>query len=84
MTVMVATPAAPTRNPAAKKKVAKKVAAKKPEKVRGIGRVGNKFEVVLFLGSFDKIEDAIACREKGLAFRESLKAAPRATKKKAG
>ena len=76
MTVAIET-AAETRTAA--KKVAKKTkpaAKKKPEKVRGIGRVGDRFEVMLYLGSFATVEEAVAVREKGLAFKETLKPAP--------
>jgi hypothetical protein len=82
----VAIEATETRTQPAAKKVAKKTKtaakAKKPEKVKGIGNVNGRFEVVMFLGSYDTIEEAIACREKGLAFRESLKAAPAPAPKK--
>jgi hypothetical protein len=85
---MVETPAsAPARNatPARTKPAKKKVAAKKakPAKVQGIHTLpSGRFEVTLFLGAFDTVEEAIAAREKGIALRESFKAAPTKTKRK--
>jgi hypothetical protein len=76
-----AMPATKTR--AAVKKVVKKTAKKKLEKVVGVHVLPNgKFEVSIFLGAFDRIEDAIAAREQGLALREALKAAPAPAPKK--
>jgi hypothetical protein len=86
MTVMVETAAAapaPARTQPAKKKATVKKAAK-PAKVQGVHALpSGRFEVTMFLGAFDTIEEAIACREKGVAFRESLKAAPAKKKRKA-
>jgi hypothetical protein len=87
MTVMVEAPApasAPNAAPARTKPAKKKAAAKKPKpaKVQGIHTLpSGRFEVTLFLGAFDTVEEAVAAREKGIALRESFKAAPVKTKK---
>lgn len=72
--------AAPARTIPANNKVAAKKA--KPAKAQGVHALpSGRFEVTMFLGAFDTIEEAIACREKGVEFRKSLKAA--AKKKRA-
>lgn len=81
-TMETATMPTETRVRAAKKK-AKPAAKKKTEKVKGILTLpSGRFEVSVFLGAFERIEDAISAREQGLALRESLKAAPAPAPKK--
>lgn len=76
-------PAAEPRVRVAAKKVAKKAKPAKAKKVVGIHTLPNgKHEVSIFLGAFDRIEDAVAARDKGIALRESIKAAPAPAPKK--
>ena len=81
--VVTETRVQPAAKKAAVKKTAKKKAAAKPAKVKGVLTLpSGKFEVSIFLGAFDRLEEAIAAREQGLALRESIKAAPTPKKKR--